>query len=98
MLSNISQSCHKLITWIALLLPIAIDMKQTDYSVPTWFPNQTFQQSIFGEKKMEESLGLGKKSSGAETDTETLYHGFGYRYRNQVSVVHSIHYTVDIYR
>ena len=55
-------------------------MKQTGNSVPMWFTNQTFQQGmfakLFGEKKikgekMEESLGLGKKSSGPETDTET---------------------------
>ena len=40
------------------------------------FSKQKFNQSIFGEKKikeekMEESLGLGKKSYGPETDTET---------------------------
>jgi hypothetical protein len=42
----------------------------------TVFQNKKFNQSIFGEKKikeekMEGSLGLGKKSYGTETDTET---------------------------
>ena len=52
-------------------------MKQTSKSVPVWqFFKTKCNQSIFGEKKikelkMEESFGIGKKSYGTETDTET---------------------------
>ena len=52
-------------------------MKQTNHYVPAWqfFQNKNLVKAFLEKKnqgkKMEESLGLGKKSYGTETDTET---------------------------
>ena len=52
-------------------------MKQTNNSVLAWqffktkIQSKHFWRKKIKEEKMEESLGLGKKSYGTETDTET---------------------------
>jgi hypothetical protein len=57
---EIWQSFNKLIT-----------LYQHDSFSKQKFSQSTFREKKIKEEKMEKSLGLGKKSYGTETDTET---------------------------